>query len=77
MRENAVFFLFCFSIVLWLRRLAKAAPKSEVVRRIGCPRCRQNLHHAVARERFRSQNRQKLTVSGFKVRFVWQVQGFR
>ena len=40
-----------FSIVLWLRRLAKSAPKSEVARRTGCPRCRQNLHHAVWREK--------------------------
>ena len=39
------------------KSLAKSAPKSEVVRRMGCPRCRQNLHHAVARERFGSQNR--------------------
>ena len=46
-----------FSVVSWLRRLAKVGPKSEVVRRIGCPRCRQNLHHACARERFGSQNR--------------------
>ena len=33
------------------------------LRRIGCPRfsrCRQNLHHAVAREQFGSRNRQKL-----------------
>ena len=36
---------------------AKAGPKSEVVRRVGCRRCRQNLHHACARERFGSQNR--------------------
>ena len=53
----------CFSIILWLRRFAKVGPKSEVVRRIGCPRCRQNLHHACARERFGSQNRKKLACS--------------
>ena len=39
----------CFSIVLWLHRLEKSAPKSKVVRRIGCPRCQQNLHHCGAR----------------------------
>ena len=50
-------------MVLWLRRFAKVGPKSEVVRRIGCPRCRQNLHHACAPERFGSQNRSKLAVS--------------
>ena len=48
---------FCFPIVLWLRWLGKSAPKNGRVRRIGCPRCRQNLRHAVARERFGSQNR--------------------
>ena len=52
--------MLCFSIVSWLRGFAKVGPKSEVVPRIGCPRCRQNLHHACARERFGSQNRQKL-----------------
>ena len=59
--------MLCFSIVSWLRRFAKAAkvgPKSEVVRRIGCPRCRQNLHHACARERFGSQNRKNVAGSG-------------
>ena len=55
--------LLCFSIVSWLRRLAKSAPKSEVVRRIGCQRCRQDLRHAVARERSGSQNREKLAGS--------------
>ena len=49
--------MLCFSIVSWLRRVAKAGPKSEVVRKIGCARCRQNWHHACARERFGSQNR--------------------
>ena len=61
--------MLCFSIVLRLRRLGKSAPKSGRVRRIGCPRCRQNLHHAVARERFGSQNRQKLAVS----EHVWKL----
>ena len=28
-----------FSIVLWLRRLGKSAPKNGQVRRICCPRC--------------------------------------
>ena len=51
-----------FSIVLWLRWLEKSAPKNGRVRRIGCPRCRENLHHACARERFGSQNRKKLRV---------------
>ena len=37
----------------------RSAPKSEVVRRIGCLRLRQNLRCAVARERFGSQNRKK------------------
>ena len=41
----------CFSIVSWLRRFANVGPQSEVVRRIGCPRCRQNLHHARLRAR--------------------------
>ena len=50
--------MLCFSIVSWLRGLGKlSGPKSEVVRRTGCPRCRQNLHHACARDRFGSQNR--------------------
>ena len=52
--------MLCFSVVSWLRRFAKVGPKSEVVRRIGWSRCRQNLHHACARERFGSQNREKL-----------------
>ena len=56
--RNAVFFHS-----MSLRRFAKVGPKSEVVRRIGCPRCRQNLHHACARERFASQNREKLAGS--------------
>ena len=48
--------MLCFSVVLWLRRLAKVGPKSEVVRRIRCPRCRQNLHHACARELRKSKS---------------------
>ena len=40
----------------WFRGF-EGSPKSEVVRRIGCPRRRQNLHHACPRERFGSQNR--------------------
>ena len=31
--------MLCFSIVLWLRRLGKSAPKNGRVRRICCPRC--------------------------------------
>ena len=64
--------MLCFSVVSWLRRFAKVGPKSEVVRRIGCPRCRQNLHHACARERFGSQNRKKLACSKrfWKLSFV-------
>ena len=42
----------CFSIVLWLLRLFQ---KRELPR-TGCPRCRQNLQHAAAPERFGSQN---------------------
>ena len=30
--------MLCFSVVLWLRRFAKVAPKSEVVRRDGPPK---------------------------------------
>ena len=56
--------MLCFSVVSWLRRFAKVGPKSEVVRRIGCSRCRQNLHHACARERFGSQNRKKTGMPG-------------
>ena len=41
--------MLCFSVVSWLRRSAKVGPKSEAARRIGCPRCRQNLHHLRAR----------------------------
>ena len=41
----------------------KGRSEKRELRRIGCPRCRQNLHHACARERFRSQNRQKLACS--------------
>ena len=55
--------MLCFSIVLWLRCLGESAPKNGRVRRIGCLRCRQNLQHACARERFGSQNRQKLAAS--------------
>ena len=32
--------MLCFSIVLWLRRHGKSAPKNWQVGRIGCPRCR-------------------------------------
>ena len=31
--------MLCFSIVLWLRRLGKSAPKNGRVRRIGCSSC--------------------------------------
>ena len=55
--------MLCFSIVLGLRRLGKSAPKNGRARRKGCQRCRQNLHHAVAREQFGSQNRQTLKIS--------------
>ena len=38
--------MLCFSIVLCLRGLGKSAPKNERVRRIGCPRRRQNLRES-------------------------------
>ena len=48
-----------------------SSKKRAGVRRIGCPRCRQNLHHAVARE-------PRCGVKApFKVLFAWQVQGPR
>ena len=40
-----------FSKVLRLRRLGKSGPKNGRARRTGCPRCRQILRHAAARER--------------------------
>ena len=43
--------MLCFSVVLSLLRLAKVGPKSEVVRRLGCPRCRQR-----AREIWKSKS---------------------
>ena len=46
----------CFCTVSWPHSLEKLVPKSGVVRKIGCSRCPQNLHHAVARERLGSQN---------------------
>ena len=55
-----------FSYSCWLAPTtlcACACKLSGRVRRIRCSRCRQNLHHAVARERFRSQNRKKLAGS--------------
>ena len=54
--RNAVFFR---SFVAWKAR--KGRSEKRELRRIGCPRCRQILHHACARERFGSQNREKLT----------------
>ena len=46
---------------------ASKAPKvsfqKRELRRIGYPRCRQNLHRAVARKRFGSQNYSKLACS--------------
>ena len=53
--RNAVFF---HSFVASKAR--KGRSEKRKLRRIGCPRCRQNLHHACARERFGSQNRSKL-----------------
>ena len=53
--RNAVFF---HSFVASKAR--KGRSEKRELRRIGCPRCRQNLHHACARERFGSQNRSKL-----------------
>ena len=51
------------SIVIWLRWLARSAPKNGCPRRIGCPRYRQNLHDIGAKKRFGNQNRQKLVRS--------------
>ena len=56
--RNAVFF---HSFVASKAR--KGRSEKRELRRIGCPRCRQNLHHACARERFGSQNRKKLACS--------------
>ena len=56
--RNAVFF---HSFVA--SKASKGRSEKRKLRRIGCPRCRQNLHHACARERFRSQNRKKLACS--------------
>ena len=50
--RNALFF---HSFVASKAR--KGRSEKRELRRIGCPRCRQNLHHACARERFGSQNR--------------------
>ena len=50
--RNAVFF---HSFVASKAR--KGRSEKRELRRIGCPRCLQNLHHACARERFGSQNR--------------------
>ena len=47
----------------------KSAPENGRVRRIGCRRCRQNLHHAVAREGLGSQNGEKLPASGHFLKF--------
>ena len=51
--RNAV----CFRSFVASKARKGIGPKSEVVRRTGCSRCRQNLHQACARERFGSQNR--------------------
>ena len=56
--RNAVFF---HSFVASKAR--KGRSEKRELRRIGCPRCVQNLHHACARERFGSQNLKKLAVS--------------
>ena len=61
--------MLCFSIVLWLPRLAKSAPKSGRVRRVGCRRCRQNSHHAAERARFGSQNRSSTAGSDHFLKF--------
>ena len=50
--RNAVFF---HSFVASKAR--KGRSEKRELRRIGCPRCRQNSHHACARKRFGSQNR--------------------
>ena len=53
--RNAVFF---HSFVASKAR--KGRSQKRQLRRIGWPRCRQDLHHACARERFGSQNHKKL-----------------
>ena len=53
----------CAKCYVWLGRFEKLALKSEAVQRLGCPRCQQNLLHTVARERFGSQNHEKLAGS--------------
>ena len=50
---NAVFFFHSF--VASPARKVSSFFKNGRVRRIGCQRCRQNLHHAVATERFLQQ----------------------
>ena len=41
----------------------KVSFQKRELRKMGCLWCRQDLHHAAARERFESQNRKKMTVS--------------
>ena len=78
--RNAVFF---HSFVASKAR--KGSSEKRELRRIGCPRCLQNLHHACARERFGSRNRWntvgsehfwKLTSTKFaprlRARPIWQ-----
>ena len=70
----------CFAIVLSLRSLVKVGPQKRELRRIGCPRCRQNLHHACARDRFGSQNHQKLACRDhfgklISIKFVPRLRG--
>ena len=56
--RNAVFFR---SFVA--SKVRKSRFEKRELRRIGCPRCQQNLHEACARERFGIQNRSKLAGS--------------
>ena len=68
--QNAVFF---HSFVASQAR--KVSTQKRELRRIGCRRRRQNLHHAVARERFGSQNRLKKQALGplFEVQSAFRV----
>ena len=61
--------MLCFPKVLLLRCLGKSAPKNGRAQRIGCGRCRRNLHHACARERFGNQNQQRLAGSEHFLKF--------
>ena len=53
----------------------KGRSQKRELRRIGCPRCRRNLHRACARERFGSQN---VKIRRFRSTFgSWAYQNFR